>query len=877
MKHSALSSLSVLSLFIGTLSLVGCGGAVNFPDAVVNPQVKGPAIQGSVFGGHAPIVGAHIYLLQPGTSGIGSPATSLLTGTSASGFALTVNSATSPDPNVPAGAEYETSDSGGNWNLTGGYSCTANEPVYVYAYGGQTPNTQPPTTEKDGSTVLTTADISQIVVSNAVVDSQTGTATYAITVNSNEQLTAGEAVTIVGLTGNLAVLNGAQTVLASPAPTATTFSVTASDVYGNYAGQVLGFDTGPTYYDSVADGTYNTTSGPNGVNGGGNDNGFTFDVFGLIVTPDWVGTTGTGTPAFGTAGTAAGQTPTLVPATNPITQLAVLGVCPANGTGNTGSFSGTSAISFVFMNEVSTVAAAYVFQPYTSASNNTAWDIGSTGTTAGLAGINIAAQTAAQLYDIEGSVVSTTFDGEGHIANSKTMSSTGTANGGTGVVSQNTLDSLANILAMCIDSTPTPEPGGGNFISTPCNTLFNTATDNGEINGTAPTDTATAAINIARYPAGNHSDGAANVDATYVSDLNGIVSGTVPYAPSWGTNNPNDWSVYITYTGGGITETNGTSPHSIAVDGSGNIYNANFGSSTFSKISALGIPAASANGAFNGLDNPVSVAIDGIGDVWLANSGASTVSRCTEAGVCAATTLDKAGPSDAEIDGSGHVWVTTGTTAATRSLEEITTPGVRPTVDITANLSTPNSVAIDEGPTGDIWVADSGENDASQCLQTGRNANTCTANDKGGITTPNGVAIDNAENVWVTNSNGTVSALNNAGDALAGSPYALGVTSAADGIAIDGANNVWVTNSTSFGVYELTNAGGVISPAAGYKTYANQTPNNFAADGIAIDGSGNVWYNTANKNDLVEIVGAASPAVTPLSTAVTNSTLGTNP
>ena len=164
------SSLSAFALLLGTGALVGCGGVTSFPDSVVNPQVQGPSIQGNLYGGHAPIVGSHVYVLQPGTGGIGSPATSLLTGTSADNghYPISVNSATNPDPNVPNGAEYVTTDSNGAWNISGAYTCTANEPVYLYSYGGHSPSTQPSTTEKDGTPTLTTADISQIVVTNAV-------------------------------------------------------------------------------------------------------------------------------------------------------------------------------------------------------------------------------------------------------------------------------------------------------------------------------------------------------------------------------------------------------------------------------------------------------------------------------------------------------------------------------------------------------------------------------------------------------------------------------------------------------------------------------------------------------------------------------------
>src|ERR1700761_8219083 len=88
MKHSAFSSLSASALLLGTLTLVGCGGTSSFsnpgsPETTSNPSdpapmVAGPAVEGSVYGGHAPIQAAHVYLLQPGITGYGSAATSIL-------------------------------------------------------------------------------------------------------------------------------------------------------------------------------------------------------------------------------------------------------------------------------------------------------------------------------------------------------------------------------------------------------------------------------------------------------------------------------------------------------------------------------------------------------------------------------------------------------------------------------------------------------------------------------------------------------------------------------------------------------------------------------------------------------------------------------
>src|ERR1700689_4923813 len=136
MKHFSRSSLSVLSLLVGTLTLVGCGGALNMPDSVTSSEVAGPAVSGTMYGGHAPITGAHVYLLQPSITAYDGLATSILGNngaTSANGHAITADVS---DPNVPVGANYEATDSGGNFSFTGAYNCTVGQPVYIYGYGG---------------------------------------------------------------------------------------------------------------------------------------------------------------------------------------------------------------------------------------------------------------------------------------------------------------------------------------------------------------------------------------------------------------------------------------------------------------------------------------------------------------------------------------------------------------------------------------------------------------------------------------------------------------------------------------------------------------------------------------------------------------------
>ena len=82
-------------------------------------------------------------------------------------------------------------------------------------------------------------------------------------------------------------------------------------------------------------------------------------------------------------------------------------------------------------------------------------------------------------------------------------------------------------------------------------------------------------------------------------------------------------------------------------------------------------------------------------------------------------------------------------------------------------------------------------------------------------------------------------------------------------LAVDGAGNVWVEGFS--GVTEISSTGTVLSPASPYaRGYGGSNV-------IAVDGSGNVWVSGG------ELVGIATPVVTPTSVGVKNNTLGTRP
>jgi streptogramin lyase len=239
------------------------------------------------------------------------------------------------------------------------------------------------------------------------------------------------------------------------------------------------------------------------------------------------------------------------------------------------------------------------------------------------------------------------------------------------------INTLADLLAACINSAGTTNAVPD---TSSCGQLFTAAT----ANGITPTDTITAAMNMAQHP---------NANTSIAGNVNGAsqFQPTLPSAPS-------DFSLVITYSGGGLS-----TPKGIATDASGNVWVANSGGSSVTKFDALGITTTDATGFLSGstgytvgsLTAPAAIAIDTNGNAWVAN-GNSTVSEISASG--ATGTLFSGGglnsPTGVAIDASGNVWIAN--SGGGGSVTEIT-PGATPVyANYTgAGIAAPTAIAID--------------------------------------------------------------------------------------------------------------------------------------------------------------------------------------
>jgi hypothetical protein len=520
--------------------------------------------------------------------------------------------------------------------------------------------------------------------------------------------------------------------------------------------------------------------------------------------------------------------------------LLALGSCPGTPAGTPGETFPSSL--YVVINEVSTVATAYAFEGFVTDATH----VGSSGTALALTGIANAFANAANLETLG------------------TGTALATTPAGNGTVPQAEINTLANILAACVNSSRT---------GSACMTLFANATVDGTTTGAQPTDTASAAINIAHNPG-------ANVAALY-----GIATGTPQFGPAL-TAQPNDLTIALSFTGGGMNST-----EFIAIDASGSVWvmstdlNVFFCNGALTKLSSSGAVLSGALGYLygSGLSCPYGLAVDGSGNAWVvASSAENAIGEFSNSGTLVSSSGGYTGglndPELIAIDGSGNPWVTW-SDGYTSVVSEFSGSGTL----LSAYTYSPGgatSIAIDGA--GDIW-------------------------------TPNVLLPPGKGYLSETY---TVSELSRAGSILSGaSGYApISAYEQVASIAVDSSGDAWVTYKLANEVIEISQSGAILSGANGYAV--NNSPVAIAIDGsgdalvlgvnnlsklsssgtilsgggyavgssggFALDGSGNAWIGSGN--GIIELIGVATPVITPICaglpatpTADGSSNLGTRP
>jgi len=871
--------------------LTGCAvGDTAFPDtpAAESSTVQVPlgTIQGNNYGGHAPIVGAHVFLLQVGSpssgqGGYGSAASSLLSAGGGSTYPTAQDSVSGSPTN---GMYYVTTDNRGSFNISGDYTCTAGYPVYLYASAGN-PETNPTT----GFTVnITGASAAPDAAGNLLI-------TYTTT--GNQLLYQGESVTLstpfspsstiyeagAGTTFVVSPLNLTTTTFAHEEGASSTTYASASftgtatqntPIVSNPAIvnlALLGNCPGSTTFAGIPDGT--STSTMTGVSPADMAN----LAVGNVVTGPGINVAtissinaSTGTLTFSQADTGG----------NPA------GPYYGNYTATSSAGRNFSSLNFVYMNEVSTVAAAYALAPFASTTaNNDALHIGTS--TTNVPGLQHAVRTANNLYDIQGSVLGTGGDGETHIARTVTPTNSG------GTVPQTLINTLGNLLANCVDSANTynAATASGGSQSTQCAALMNNATSDGTTSGTRPNDTATAMINIAHHPAGEPSG-----NTTFMTGLFNSITGNQPFQPTLSTA-PNDFSVGISYSGNGLT-----SPGNVAIDASGDAWiTAN---SDVVELGPNGTPLSGSTGYATAAYQNRAPVIDSSGNAWfisVTGSFSGYVNKMSSSGTLQSgsgyDTQTTIGPYSLAVDANNNLWVENGISSAADSyhayVTELNQSGtVVQTADANPTMSDTSGANVLQGATGIamdgnglMWIDGNASGNVASINTTSGTVTWYANTSSTASNSPDFLAIDQNNKIWVPNLNTnfvqvvTPGAATNTGTNEYNYSYptytggGLSATTGASAPAVDGANNVWVMGFGQKYVTEFSNSGTPLTPAGGYAGGFGSSGGNR----LAIDGSGNIWMAISGGNSVVEMIGVATPVVTPVVVAAKTGTPAARP
>jgi hypothetical protein len=516
-----------------------------------------------------------------------------------------------------------------------------------------------------------------------------------------------------------------------------------------------------------------------------------------------------------------------------------------------------NAATFVNIDEVTTVAAAYALGQFMNPANSA--QIG-----------YLSSQTGIQ----------NAFTTAGNLVNIGTGTASALTPNGNGSIPQTEINTLADILASCVNGS-----------ATNCTTLFNDAfNSSGSTLGTSfttPTNTLMAAQQIAAYPGNN------------VGALFGLAGGIGAPFQTTLTSAPNDWTVGVEYAANSSDTSSTTNARSaLAVDASDNVWIANLGQDNVETLNSQGVPMVFSPQT-NNISTPTALAIDTQGNAWVANYGNNTVlGLCASGGQCGNiynntnacnnnSPCGIANPYWLAFDGSGNLWVVNNGTPSLTELLGVGNSGGSGNNNFAiytpSSVVNPEFVALDVS--GNAWVADygSGRSGTDAVEKLSAHGVSLAKETGSGLSDPEEIAIDRAGNIWVGNkgSDRALTEYNSSGTVLSGSGGFIGGGLAIPTtIAVDGANRIWTANAGSNSISEFSNGGAAISPSTGY-THGGISPS-----GLAIDKSGNVWVasgtttavsGTSFYGAITEFVGAAAPVVTPQMQALQNGQLAVTP
>jgi len=479
----------------------------------------------------------------------------------------------------------------------------------------------------------------------------------------------------------------------------------------------------------------------------------------------------------------------------------------------------------VIINELTTVATEWALAQFTDTSGR---NIGAPPSNS--SGLKIGFDSFANLADVQAGDDSISGKPSGFLM----APSCSTVGGVTNADALQRLNSLADILASCVESTGPA--------SQACGSLF---TDSG-------TTSSMTTLTIAHAIASNPNNNAAGI----FTILHGS---SAPFQPSLKTA-PAGWGLTLNFSPplAGLDY-----PGGLALDAAGDVWVANGNSNSLSELPAGDYSCGASNLAPASAQffRPFDISFDNEGNIWVANYYDHDSVSELPAGdfVGGAVNFNAANTSGAKID----------------NVEQIT-------LDAVGDLWIANNYSVSELPAGNYGPGATNFNFGNRALRMTIDpfGNLWVTNDQGVSELPKGnysqatnypvttsfypfygLATDAAGDIWVTNFFGAselpVGNYEAGQVSYSAAPFTGRV--AASAIAIDGATNVWLIGDSGLYVVEL--------PAVNYAAaniYTIPGSSDDVLSSLGVDAAGDVWVTNSVSSSVNELVGLAKPVMTPV-------------
>jgi len=506
-----------------------------------------------------------------------------------------------------------------------------------------------------------------------------------------------------------------------------------------------------------------------------------------------------------------GTTSTTSTTSNPaLTMVTAVGPC-----------TNLTATSFDTLNELTTAAAAWALAPFASSTTN----LGASATnTLGLTNAFLDAALLANPATGAPATLPTNL-----------------------TVETSKLAALADALNSCTTGT-----------GTACSALFTAATPP---TGTAPTDTFTAALNIAHNPGQN------------VAAIFATIPTTPPF-PTTLTASPNDWTMSLTVTGGGLNM-----PTALGIDTQNNIWVVNQ-DGPLSAFTAQGTPLSATGYGAGSIAQVYGLAIDPSNDIWVTNyngnGGTGSVTKFfgvndpATLGTSTSTADSICYPTAAAADTNGNIFIANEECSSATILDSAGT-AVTPYLGASFGLAAkPLFLAVDTAH--GLWLSNNDNTIAHLAPPSAAYPSGQLLSHPDCCYDSHGLATDAQGNVWVANYlNSSFSEVGPDGTVLISQQALASGLATPYAVAIDAAQNVWFTNLDGSSILEVagspaTKPGTELSPSTGVHGHGGFGLDSSLTEpySLAPDRSGNLWVSNNGQNTLVMFFGLTTPTVTPL-------------